>query len=137
MLVNRLRPEVNDKRWTYLQHFKGAGPRILLMQRAALDPFYVTQESEVRSSGAQRRSIPNLHAGAAVVTQVHDNLLTAALEKLQLADQMALFSVVDIVIAQHGAALGNMLWMRRGTYVIEIATRRLRPFSRSTISTAR
>lgn len=41
---------------------------------------------------------------------------------LTLREQIALFQNVDLVIAVHGAALANMLWMRPGSRVIEIAT---------------
>lgn len=41
---------------------------------------------------------------------------------LTLREQIALFKNVDLVVAFHGAALANMLWMRPGSRVIEIAT---------------
>src|SRR5262249_101125 len=49
------------------------------------------------------------------------NVVTVILERATLAEQIALFSLADVVIAQHGAALANVVWCRSGARVIEIA----------------
>jgi capsular polysaccharide biosynthesis protein len=43
----------------------------------------------------------------------------SALEQLGLVEQIALFQTVDVVIGQYGAALANVVWMRRGSHVFE------------------
>jgi capsular polysaccharide biosynthesis protein len=42
------------------------------------------------------------------------------LERVDLPEQIALFSRATTVIAQHGAGLANVLWMPPGSQVIEI-----------------
>jgi capsular polysaccharide biosynthesis protein len=42
------------------------------------------------------------------------------LETVPLAEQAAWFGLTDILVAQHGAGLSNIIWMRHGTHVIEI-----------------
>jgi capsular polysaccharide biosynthesis protein len=49
------------------------------------------------------------------------------LESRSLAEQMSLFAGADAVVAQHGAALANLVWCRPGTAVVEIEHVRPRP----------
>jgi hypothetical protein len=95
------------------------GPRVLFIGRS-VDPFYDTAEAEIRTSGAQRRSIPNFVDVSAALQQVFPDLQTLTLEQLSLAQQIACFETTDLVIAQHGAALANLLFSRPATKVPEI-----------------
>ncbi|MEL6721175.1 MAG: glycosyltransferase family 61 protein, partial [Bacteroidota bacterium] len=42
------------------------------------------------------------------------------LEKMSLEDQIRYFDSACVVIAQHGAGLANILWMRKKSIVIEL-----------------
>ncbi len=94
------------------------GRRILLVERAAAS----TGASELGArSGADRRSVPNVADVAAALRAIGD-LRVQAMEGLTLSEQIRLFREADIVVAQHGAALANMLWTRPGTRLVEIVT---------------
>ncbi|WP_108880325.1 glycosyltransferase 61 family protein [Anderseniella sp. Alg231-50] len=91
-------------------------PDVVLIERGQPHGYY----AEVgRTSGGQRRSIPNIDS-------LHERLKTHHkteifnLEDQDLAMQIAVFRDAKVVIAQHGAALTNIIWMRPGSLVIEI-----------------
>lgn len=98
----------------------GAGPRIVLIDRGEPHPFYASDESEGKTSGRQRRSIGNFDAMAAALRARYANVAIEHLEGTSLAFQIALFRIADIVIAQHGAALANLIWARSGIDVFEV-----------------
>jgi capsular polysaccharide biosynthesis protein len=51
------------------------------------------------------------------------------LEELDFAEQVRLFASAVLVVGQHGAGLGNSLWMQPGSTVIELTHRpRLKHF---------
>ncbi len=89
---------------------------ILLVERGKSDEFYGTIG---RTSGNERRSIPNIHEVHGFL-QRHHSVALINLEDKQLAEQVAAFSGARVVIAQHGAALTNLIWMSPGSLVIEI-----------------
>ncbi len=95
-------------------------PRILLIERADPDPFYQSSLAQIKGTANQRRSIGNHAELAAVLAATYPGFRNLKLETLSLAEQAAWFGLTDILVAQHGAALSNILWMRRGTHVIEI-----------------
>jgi hypothetical protein len=119
-LFLRLADEIEQETRQIEQDFVGGGPRIAIVARLPPDKFYASRECEARGSGAQRRSIPNFDELCATVHDLSDNMLVTALEGRSLYYQMALFSSVDIVICQHGAALANLIWAKPGTQLIEI-----------------
>jgi hypothetical protein len=96
------------------------GPRILLIQRGPSLPYYGSEHAEVEHSGRDRRSIPNHHELHRSLRLEYPGCLSVMTETLTLADQIALFSLADVIIAQHGAALANLIWTRPGATVIEI-----------------
>jgi hypothetical protein len=96
-------------------------PRILLIERADADAFYQSSLAHVKYSGDQRRSIANHTELAAALAAAYPGFRNLKLEEMPLAEQVAWFGLTDILVAQHGAALSNIIWMRRGTHVIEIA----------------
>jgi len=52
------------------------------------------------------------------------------LENQSVSDQIALFSNVKVVLAQHGAALSNIIFARPGTLVVEVGQRNTKsPYS--------
>ena len=57
----------------------------------------------------------------------HITFLNVKPEELEFAEQVELFSQAKCVIAQHGAGLTNLLWMKPRTNVLEIKTTRSLP----------
>lgn len=98
-------------------------PHIVLVRRLPSPEFYLSAQAEIPGSGAERRSIPNMHALQARLAAEFASVSLVALEYMSLRAQAMLFGCADIIIAQHGAALTNLLWCRPGTRVIEIMPR--------------
>ena len=100
-------------------------PRILLIERGEPDPFYASPicydiNPIFRTAGKQRWMIGNHAALAAPLAGSYPGLRNVILEGMPLAAQIALFERADVVIAQHGAALANVIWMRPDAGVVEI-----------------
>jgi hypothetical protein len=100
--------------------FSGDGPRIVLIDREPPHPFYDSEASEFKGAGASRRSIANFADLRRAFLDRGADLLTVTLEGKSPAWQMALFRCADVVVAQHGASLANLLWGRPGLHVVEI-----------------
>jgi hypothetical protein len=98
----------------------GPAPRVVAINRS-LDRFYNTGRSEIKGSGTQRRSIPNFAELAAHLAAVCPDYQSIILEAASLAEQAEQFQNADVIIAQHGAALGNLIFCRPGARIIEIA----------------
>ncbi len=124
-IFGRLAPGIKRARHDLDARFTGTGERILLIRRDPPDPFYASAASEAKTAGAQRRSIANFDALAEFLGAHTDNLLVTALDGLTLAEQVAAFAWAEIIVAQHGAALSNLLWAKAGTRIIEIVPREL------------
>ena len=93
---------------------------ILLVDRGDPDPFYRIRAVN-RGSGNGRRSLPNLaEIGAALADELGASVTTVRLEGLGLGEQIDLFAGARLVIAQHGAALANLVWCSPQTRVLEI-----------------
>jgi Glycosyltransferase 61 len=105
--------------------FENAGPKILFINRSKPDGFYSSDASEAKTSGTQRRSIPNFHEAFSALVDRFGNVLATSLEGKSLLYQIALFSTADVIVCQHGAALANLIWAREGTRVVEIFPRDL------------
>ena len=96
---------------------------ILLVDRGDPDPFYRTRAVN-RGSGNRRRSLPNLaEIGAALADELGASVTTVRLEGLGLGEQIDLFAGARLVVAQHGAALANLVWCSPQTRVLEIVPR--------------
>ena len=81
-----------------------------------------------KTNGTSRRSTPNLSELYSKLSPIV-NVELVVLEDMSLKDQIELFSAVDIVVAQHGASLANLVWCRQGALVMEIIDPQLRaPF---------
>jgi hypothetical protein len=96
------------------------GPLVVLIDRGPPDPFFLSRNAEISGSGATRRSIPNMHELANQLLRLPINLRVERLEGRSLSFQIALFRRADVVVAQHGAALANMLWATPATGFVEI-----------------
>lgn len=107
--------------------FIGEGPRIVLIDREPPHPFYQSDASEFKGAGSSRRSIANFADLQRGLIDSRANLLTTTLEGKPLAWQMALFHTADVVIAQHGAAIANLLWGRPGLHLVEIMPQDMPP----------
>jgi hypothetical protein len=96
---------------------------VTLINRAPSLPFYLDQ-AEVKTSGAERRSIPNIDAltdalrGVAPVDIFEGEYLTPR-------EQIRRMRETSILMGQHGAGLVNMIWMEKGGVVIEVLPRDL------------
>ncbi len=93
--------------------------RILVVSRGEPDPYYSEERSEIKASGTDRRSIPNLSDVASALADL-GTVTVCGLERATLAEQVQVFQAADIVVAQHGAALANLVWCRPGTGVVQI-----------------
>ena len=104
-----------DERWP-----RDVGPRILLIERGPSLAYYLSSDAERKKSGAERRSIANHEDLYRALQLDFPACLNVRTETLTLAEQIALFSLADIIIAQHGAALANLIWARPTATVVEI-----------------
>jgi hypothetical protein len=97
--------------------------KILLIRRIAPNTFYYSNKSESRGAGSSRRSIKNHDNLLMSLRSEFDCCLDCSLENMDLVKQCALFHACDLVVAQHGAALANTIWMKPDSFVIEIVPR--------------
>jgi hypothetical protein len=96
---------------------------IVLVDRGDPDPFYTTH-AVFRGSGKSRRSLPNMaEIGAALADELGASVTTVRLEGLGLGEQIDLFAGARLVVAQHGAALANLVWCSPQTRVLEVVPR--------------
>ena len=92
---------------------------ITVVDRLTSGAFNSTAAAEVPASGAAVRSTPNLSSVmSGYRTERSLRIIDAA--ELSVTDQLTLFSMTNILVAQHGAGLTNMIWMPRGGRVVEI-----------------
>ena len=93
--------------------------RVTLLNRGLSPDFYSTDKAEVIGSGAEIRSVPNMSDLERCLMQ-HGVLSCIDAAVLPPDTQVRQFMKTDILIAQHGAGLSNMLWMSPGSTVVEI-----------------
>jgi hypothetical protein len=122
-LFFRFTEEIRDEIREISEALTGDGLRIVIIRRLPADKFYSQAECEIQTAGSERRSIANIEELRSVALRHSDNVLVAALEGRSLFYQMALFAVADIVVCQHGAALGNLIWSTNSASVIEVIPR--------------
>jgi hypothetical protein len=94
-------------------------PTIVVIGRKQTDPYYLSAQSEIHSSGSMRRSIPNL-TEIVEVLQPLGEVHQIYLEGLPFKEQIRWFMRADMIVAQHGAALGSLIFCREGTAIVEI-----------------
>jgi hypothetical protein len=119
--------KVQSELHTLAETWPRGNARILLIERGPGLAFYGSERSEQKGSGQDRRSIANHDALYRSLRRSHANCLNVMTETLSLARQIALFSLADVIIAQHGAALANIVWARPPATVIEILPDTLAP----------
>ena len=92
--------------------------RLMIINRMPSDPFYHSEKCEIKKSGTDRRSLPNFDD--LVRSLSHMSPTVVSLEGLSLEKQIVLFNAHDLIVAQHGAALANVIFCYQGARVIEI-----------------
>ncbi len=97
----------------------GQLPKVVAINRS-VDRFYNTRSSEIKDSGAQRRSIPNFGELEKHLSSTCPDYNSLILEEASLAQQIGHFQSADVIIAQHGAALANLIFSKPGAKIIEI-----------------
>lgn len=102
------------------QSASGEGPKVIIINREAPHPIYLSNDCEKKGAGTSRRSIPNFGALHESIASQYFNTIATSLEGKSLAYQVALFRHADIIIAQHGAALTNLIFCTQDTTLIEI-----------------
>lgn len=95
--------------------------KLLLVER--LPPTgYFSQQSGARRSGAERRAIRNhaeLARAVGALARPELDFMNVQLETVSLKEQIEIFNKAKIVLAQHGAALANCLWMDKRSIIVE------------------
>ena len=112
--------EFRDRMLELLGIAPEAHPRaVTVIDRAVSDPFFHTPAAEVPMSGAERRAVPNLRQVAGS-WEADAQLGVYELSDMDMREQVVLHTETRLLVAQHGAGLTNMIWMRPGGTVIEI-----------------
>jgi hypothetical protein len=93
---------------------------LLLINRGASPAYYQSDQVAQKGSANLRRTVPNTAAIHAHLLAAGHHATIAELETMPFRDQIGLFLAHRRVIAQHGAALANMVWMAPGAAIIEI-----------------
>lgn len=94
-------------------------PVITILERRQSPTFYVAPASEVYSSGSDFRSWPNVNDSYRALAS-GTNVSLVDTTELSPDDQIRTFMTTDILLAQHGAGLSNMVFMSPGSSVIEV-----------------
>ncbi len=95
-------------------------PRVMVINRAPADAYYVSSLARGDPAGFERRHVGNHAEMVAAIVARFPGCRDVFLEGRPLAEQIALFQLADIVVAQHGAALANIVWLRKGAEVVEL-----------------
>lgn len=93
--------------------------RITLLERRPNPDFFHGPQAETPGGGSQWRSIPNIGELAEALAPLGS---VSVVDTAELAphEQVKLMSATDLLVAQHGAGLANMLWLPNGAGVIEM-----------------
>ena len=127
-------PSLEIKSWAQSRAIRAARKRILtrhglsltrpaensltLINRMPSLPFYL-EEAEIRTSGAERRSLPNFAELRDALAEVMP-LQEFEGEHLSPLQQVQQLNSTTMLVGQHGAGLANVIWMTPGASVVEI-----------------
>jgi hypothetical protein len=126
-LCHRLSARISAAREKATKAWGREHPKILVIDRGPPDRYFLSALAEIGGSGTQRRSIKNFNQMSEALTAEFKNVRVDRLEGKSLSYQLALFQEADIVVAQHGAALANLVWAHPRIGTVEILPRGLRP----------
>ena len=96
-----------------------SSPRVTVLERRTSPTFYTSTSSEVFSSGTDFRSWPNTDEAVDAI-QGRGEIQVVDTAAMPPVEQVQLFAATEVLLAQHGAGLSNMVFMKPGTTVIEI-----------------
>ena len=102
-----------------VQSVREHAPRITVLKRMPSVQHYRDSDAETEGGAADWRSIPNISQVADALSDIGcvTVLDTAGMAPLE---QVSSLLQTDLLVAQHGGGLSNMLWMESGRSVIEI-----------------
>ena len=113
--TNILKKILSNKPFYQKDNFK---KKILIIDRGKSEDFYNSDESVIKGSANQRRSTPNLKNIKELLNNFDYKYVY--LENESLINQIKMFSESDFIIAQHGAALSNIIFCDKNTVINEI-----------------
>ncbi|WP_167854909.1 glycosyltransferase 61 family protein [Mangrovimicrobium sediminis] len=119
VLLERLGPAIAQEATT-LPIAADGSLKILMFNRQAPQAFYLSAEAEIPGAGTDRRSLPNFPELLQRVRETYPATIEMYPEDHSLAAQAAALRWADVVIGQHGAALGNMVLCDGPTALVEI-----------------
>ncbi len=122
LLLERLRPAIAQE-VTALPTAADGGLKILMFNRQAPQAFYLSEAAEIPGAGTDRRSLPNFPELLQRVREIYPATIEMYPEDHSLAAQAAALRWADVVIGQHGAALGNIVLCDGPTALVEICPR--------------
>nr|WP_301003830.1 glycosyltransferase family 61 protein [Arsukibacterium sp.] len=104
---------------SFLPKLEISSTPILIIDRTTTDDFHSSSMSETEMSGAQRRSTPNLRDVCDEIL-VQGSFVFADMATIAPELQVSLAQHSQVLVGQHGAGLTHMIWMQKGSTVIEI-----------------
>ena len=123
----KLTDSIEINRQAIIKKNNGLVPSVVFINRGRPHAFFISEQSENKESGTQRRSIPNFDECVTAVSSLVGPIYTDYLEDKSLAYQIALFSMPNLVIMQHGAAASNVAFMQETATLVEIIPADLNP----------
>lgn len=93
---------------------------VVLIERGPAPAFYMSERAEIQGAAASRRAIGNHEELRTALARALPRFENVTLEESTLLQNFVTFHSADIVVAQHGAALANIVFMREGSHVIDI-----------------
>lgn len=97
----------------------GRSPRITLLERRPNPEYYHSGAAETPGGGSEWRSVPNIDDIADALADLGDVRIVDTAE-LDPREQVRTLHTTDLLIAQHGAGLANLVWLPAGAGVIEL-----------------
>lgn len=102
-----------------LGRFSDSNSPAVIMERKLKPSFYGTSQAEIKSYGAERRSIPNLDELVSAI-QLSSKIDGADSTPSEIIESV---SRAKTLIGQYGAGLCHMIWLPAGATVVEISSR--------------
>lgn len=94
-------------------------PRITLLERRPNPEFFHSGAAETPGGGSGWRSVPNIDEIADALAPLGTVAIVDTAE-MTPREQVQLMKATDLLVAQHGAGLANMLWLPPTSGVVEL-----------------